>query len=343
MPARLAVATTASLIVLASAPAIGQIRGAIQAAAPDHYRLILISIVGSAVGAGVAWSLIAVRDRRLLRYGLIAAAVCVGAIYSLAMATGNANVDAVERLHFVEYGFLTLLFYRVWSSRRNLAALLLPFMAVFIVGTLDEAIQWFVPVRVGEWRDVLLNGVAIACGLLFGFGLSPPRRVSADLDTDSRRIVMRMTILTVAVFGLFFYTVHVGHEIRDPEIGVFRSRYTAGELLALQAARSQQWRRMPPAALRRYSREDQYLAEALWHLQRRNEADTEGGIWAQWKENLILEKYFAPVLELPTYATPEGARWPREQRDNASVAAAADRRLFVSDAHPFPIYAWFDR
>jgi VanZ family protein len=347
MSVRLAIAIAASAIILMSAPAIGQIRGAIQAAAPDHYRLILIAAVGSALAAGAAWALISIRDRRLLRYGLIASAVCLGAVYSFAMATGNANVDAVERLHFVEYGFLTLLFYRAWAARRDLAAVLLPFMAVLVVGTLDEAIQWFVPVRVGEWRDVLLNGVAIACGLLFGIGVDPPSRLAAHLDSDSRRMLSRMIVATICIFGVFFYTVHIGHEIRDPEIGVFRSRYPAARLLAFQAARLQQWQNSPPTTLRRYSREDQYLAEALWHVQRRNEADSEGGIWAQWKENLILEKYFAPALDVPTYATPEGARWPREQRDSASAAAsaaaAAEQRLFVSDAHPFPIYTWFDR
>jgi hypothetical protein len=345
MIGRLAVAAAASLIVLVAAPAIGQIRGALQAAAPDHYRLILIAVVGAAISVGLGWAFVAIRDRRLVRYGLIAAAVCAGATYSLVMATGNANVDAVERLHFVEYGFLTLLFYRAWSTRRNLAAVLLPLMAVLIVGTLDEGIQWFVPVRVGEWRDVLLNGVAIACGLLFGIGADPPSRPWARLDSD-RRVVTWMTVATLGTFGVFFYTVHVGHEIRDPEIGVFRSRYTAAQLLALQAERSERWRSMPPATLRRYSREDQYLAEALWHVQRRNEADAEGGIWAQWKENLILEKYFAPVLDSPTYATPQGARWPKEQRDSAAAAAlvpSEDRRLFVSDAQPFPIYAWFGR
>ena len=111
-------------------------------------------------------------------------------------------------------------------------------------------------------------------------------------------------------------------------------------MIAHAADRAARWK-TPPDALRRFSREDQYLAEALWHVQRRNDPEGEGGVWATWKENLILEKYFAPVLDIPTYATPAGARWPPEQRANAAAAAAQEgERPFISDAHPFPIYAW---
>ena len=43
-----------------------------------------------------------------------------------------------------------------------------------------------------------------------------------------------------------------------------------------------------------------------------------------WRENLILERYFAPVLDTPTYASPHGNRWPPEQR--ADLANRARRR-----------------
>ena len=340
MNVRLALAVAASLAVVLSAPFIGQLRGFIQEAFPDHYRLIILSLVGLALVVAAQWAVRSITDRRRQRYGLIALAVIVAAGYALATATGNANVDAVERFHFVEYGLLSVLYHRAWGDRGGAAALVLPFMATFIVGTMDEAMQWFVPLRVGEWRDVALNSVAIACGLLFAVAVRrpgprpPPRKA-----TVVRRPGLFATLLAVAAFAAFIYVVHAGHEIRDPAIGVFRSRFTADELLAASADRAARWRTNPPIDVRRLSREDQYLAEALWHVQRRNEADRDRGIWAQWKENLILEKYFAPVLDTPTYLTPEGARWPDEQRANAAAAAASDTRPFVSDAPPIPLYS----
>jgi len=228
---RLALAIGASLVVLVSAPAIGQIRGAIQAAFPGQYRLILGAFVSAAIVAGVLYALATVREARLLRFGLIGAAIAAGAVYSLATATGNANVDAVERLHFVEYGFLALLYHRVWRDRSGAAALLLAFLAVFMVGTLDEGVQWFVPIRVGEWRDVLLNSVAIICGLSFSHALQR-RETPVQPYRSSRRALLGMFGATTLLFAAFFYLVHVGHDVRDPDIGTFRSRYTTSELLA---------------------------------------------------------------------------------------------------------------
>ncbi len=323
--------------MLVSTPAIGQIRGAIQAAFPGQYRLILGAFVVAAIVAGVLYALATVRERRVLRFGLIGAAIVAGTAYSLATATGNATVDAVERFHFAEYGFLALLYHRVWRDRSPAAALLLAFLAVFMVGTLDEGIQWFVPIRVGEWRDVLLNSVAIICGLAFAAALQR-REAHVQPSRSSRRELLVMLGATSLVFASFFYLVHAGHEISDPAIGTFRSHDTANELLANAADRAQRWRTEPLTTLRRYSREDQYMSEGLWHIQARNEAGNDP--LTQWRENLILEKYFQPVLDFPTYNTPKGGRWPDEQRKNVGAVAAADTRPWVSRANPYPIYAW---
>lgn len=352
MSRRLALALGCSAIVVLTAPVVGQLRGAVQSAMPGQYRFILGGIVGGAVAGAVAGALWRIRERRRLRYILLAVAIIAGVGYSSLTATGNANVDAVERFHFVEYGLLTLLFYRVWRDRADQTLVLSPLAAVLTVGTLDEWMQWFVPGRVGEWRDVLLNGAAIACGLLFGLGLDPPAAVPTRLDRSGRIALARVGAPALVVAALFFQTVHLGYEIHDPDAGSFRSRFPADALREAARERSMRWRTDPPTTLRRLSREDQYLAEGLWHVQRRNEVESAGGAWAQWNENLILEKYFAPLLEFPTYTTPSGARWPPEQREQVRAAASAgpdltDRpwpvlsdRAYVSDANPFPIYTW---
>src|SRR4029450_52794 len=84
--------------------------------------------------------------------------------------------------HFVEYGLVTMLFYRAVVPRQpgpgatgwDVSIVLVPGFAALIVGTADEWVQWFVPRRYGEVRDILLNGAAIACGLLFSLGVDPP-------------------------------------------------------------------------------------------------------------------------------------------------------------------------
>jgi hypothetical protein len=337
---RLLLAVATSAMVLLSAPGIGQVRGAIQEAFPDQYRLILAAAVAAPLIVGLAYAIARIRERRVLRLGLIAAAVAVAAVFSLMTRTGNANVDAVERFHFIEYGFLALLYHRVWRDRQRVIALVLAFLAVFMVGTLDEWIQWFVPIRIGEWHDVLLNSVAIVCGLMCAAALHG-QDVPVQPGRSGRRAVPWMVGAASLLFAAFFDCVHIGHEVRDPAIGSFLSRYTAAELLANAADRAQRWRIAPLTTLRRYSREDQYMSEGLWHIQARNEAGTDPV--RQWRENLILEKYFAPVLDFPTYNTPRGGRWPAEQRENVRAIAGADARPWFSQANRSPIYAWFDR
>ncbi|HLG58985.1 MAG TPA: VanZ family protein [Vicinamibacterales bacterium] len=336
MRARLLLALLASLTVVLGAPYVGQIRASIQTALPGQYRNIVGGIVIAAVAAAVVTALARIRERRLLRYGALVAAVGGGVIYAGLTATGNADVDVVERFHFVEYGVLTWLFYRAWRAQGDVTALVFPILAGITVGILDEGFQWLIPARVGELHDVLLNGAAIACGLTFSLGLDPPARATVLPDRNGRRALAVFAAMTIVTLALFVHAVHLGHEIRDSDLGTFRSRYSADDLTAASVDRAVRWRAEPPRGLRRVSMEDHYLAEGIWHIQRRNEGDA----WTAWKENLILEHYFDPVLAFPTYSTPSGARWPPEQRANTAARVGGDPRSYVSTANPYPIYLW---
>lgn len=334
---RLAVALAVSLVVTAGAPYTGQIRGAIQDALPGQYRFILGGIVAAAVALAIVTALLRIRERRVQRYGALALAVGGGALYAFVTATGNANVDAVERFHLVEYGALTWLYYRAWHARGDVSSLVFPALATFMVGIFDEGLQWLVPARVGELRDVLLNGVSIACGLVFSVGLEPPAGDRWIPDRGGRRTIAAFAGAAILMLAVFVNAVHLGHLVRDAEAGEFFSRYSAAELLEASRDRAARWQAAPPRELRRTSIEDHYLAEGAWHIQRRNEVEDPQRVW---HENLILEKYFSPVLEFPTYATGAGAKWPAEQRANNAAQAAGDVRPYRSTANPYPIYTW---
>jgi hypothetical protein len=145
----------------------------------------------------------------------------------------------------------------------------------------------------------------------------------------------------ILVLALFFHAVHLGDDVRDDDIGMFKSRYSRTRLEALAVEKQAEWRRHPPPlVLQRVSREDQYMTEGVTHVQARNEHLAANDPVAAWKENLILEKYYAPVLDTPSYVSRAGHRWSPEQRaDVLSRAQGVDAR-FVSTANPYPIYAW---
>ncbi len=67
-----------------------------------------------------------------------------------------------------------------------------------------------------------------------------------------------------------------------------------------------------------------------------------------WHENLILERFFAPVLDRPTYVSLNGNRWPPEQRADAAARGAADPPFVsagraVSDPGVVETAVWVDR
>ena len=69
----------------------------------------------------------------------------------------------------------------------------------------------------------------------------------AELTTDEAER-KRLLAFVIGLLGAFLATLHLGHEIRDPEIGVFRSRFSAGRLRELGADRRREWGGGPPPA-----------------------------------------------------------------------------------------------
>jgi hypothetical protein len=149
-----------------------------------------------------------------------------------------------------------------------------------------------------------------------------------------------MAVILTLVLALFVQAAFLGYDVSDPAIGVFRSRYTAAELHSAARERSERWRGAPPAAAGGVSREDQYVAEAVWHVRRRNEATASGDVFAAWRENRILETFYAPVLDPPGSLSRAGFRWPGEQRVDIERRAQDDGRPYRSAAEPYRIFVW---
>ncbi len=328
-----------SVLIVLGAPYLGALRGAMLAWFPAHYVAIMWGTVLTGGALLVAACVASIRDRHLPRYLALCAALGFGGSCEWWLRTGDANVDAVEAFHFVEYAAVTFAFYRVWRPRLDLSTFVLPASSAIAVGVCDEWLQWFVPLRAGELRDVAMDGLAVLCGLLFSVAIDPPEAVSLRGRPGSW---VRMGAGTAAVVGLlaaFVASVHLGHSVSDPVTGQFVSRYAAEALDAAALARADLWSRTPPVAVARFSREDQYLSEGLSHVRWRNRAMDDGDLATAWREHLILERFFAPVLEHPSYAAPEGARWTVGMRDEVS-ARAPRLSAYVSAASPLPIYEW---
>ena len=341
---RFVVAVAGSIVLVLSAPFIGYVRAWIRLNFPGQFVRVVGGLIALLGVTAIGLALARVRERRLIRYAAIAAALACAAWYSVATATGLPEVDVVQRFHFIEYGLITFLFYRAWRPLEDPSIVILPVLAGLVVGTADEWLQWFIPNRVGELDDVFLNGVAIACGLVFSLGTDLPAAFHRTLRPGSLRRIGRLAALFVVALAAFFHAVHLGHDIDDEETGGFKSRYSKERLGAMAAEKIEEWRTNPlPLVLRRVSREDQYMSEGVTHVQERNEHAGTGDVWRAWKENRILEKYYAPVLDTPSYVSNTGHRWSPQQRSELEArlrSAPTPPVPYVSAANPYPIYAW---
>ncbi len=72
-----------------------------------------------------------------------------------------------ERIHLLEYGLLSFLVFRIYPSDWSyMFRYWQTFLTVSFIGTLDEIIQYLIPNRVGDVRDIGLNIVSGLLGLV---------------------------------------------------------------------------------------------------------------------------------------------------------------------------------
>ena len=73
----------------------------------------------------------------------------------------------VERIHFIEYAVLGLLI-SLAVDVRTFHRIIYSGCWITLIGAIDEIIQWFLPNRVGDMRDVFMNSVGGLSGLWLG-------------------------------------------------------------------------------------------------------------------------------------------------------------------------------
>jgi hypothetical protein len=140
----------------------------------DHAGSLVMSVAGV-----VAVGLLIARRRRLAAWA--ATAVLAGAYAWLLLNLGRSPA---ERLHLAEYGLLSVLVLRAlridWHGG---GVYYLAWLIAGLLGAFDEVIQWALPNRVFEWKDVGLNiassglGMALAVVLM---GRDPGGSEGAD-------------------------------------------------------------------------------------------------------------------------------------------------------------------
>lgn len=187
------------VVIIASVPVARVLQDAVRASLGRQAYLVVVLVVlalALAAGAWATWRSIGPRAWRRLPWLGVSGAVCAGYVWHLRHAPEEA-------LHFVEYGVLGLLLYRALRSR-------LPDLAVFpaalLIGTafgmVDELIQWLVPGRFWDLRDVFVNALAIALALVALAGGMRPAELTRRPAARSVRWLCGLTAALGLAIGL---------------------------------------------------------------------------------------------------------------------------------------------
>lgn len=289
--------------------------------------LAAVVILAGALVLGVA--LARIRSERWVRYSTLGLGLSMVALPIWLSERGSVEQAAVERMHFVLYGLLGVLFFRAFAGREDgWAAPILALLAATQVGVVDEAFQWYLALRTGELFDVGLNAYSSLCGVVLSLGLfgfparhqrAPPRAV--------RGLGILAAALVLSVAG-FLHFAHLGSLVADPECGSFRSYFERQRLLQLDAERDREWSLAPPSRpFGTLEREDYFQTEAGEHLRLRNRAFEAGQMAVARREQLILERYYSAFLELDE-RYPDGpfryrlAPWDLEKMEKGAAEQA---------------------
>jgi len=251
-----------------------------------------------------------------------------------------------EAIHFLEYGLLGFFLFRALSfTVKDKTIYLTAILIGSLVGILDEILQWIMPLRYWDLRDVGLNAFS---GVLFQVAIwkgIQPKIISERIKPKSVRLVSLLLAANILLLGLCMsntpqrvvrYTqlipalsflqkeetmTEFGHKHQDPEIGTFYSRLTLDELEKTDRERSSEYAQILKEwmekdyekFLRDFSSSTHpFVHELRVHVFRRDKK-YEAGLLAKkdeikrkaffiaYKENLILEKYFALTFRKSEY------------------------------------------
>ncbi len=247
-----------SMVIFATIPLARRIQAAVKDTWSEDaflYAVLVVILATTVVAVRYVRGLEGITPRR------IAWLVAVGGLYVAYVVSLRGN--PVEAVHFVEYGMLGALAFRALAHRTSDTGIYLAAAGVGgIVGILDEAIQWAVPRRVWDLRDIWFNffgaslvQVAIAAGIR-------PAQISGLPSAASVRRICTIASIAVLLLGasllntperIAWYPARIpalgfllegrdvmleyGHLYEIPGIGRFRSRFSPAELARTDAER----------------------------------------------------------------------------------------------------------
>ena len=212
----------------------------------------LLAVIGQVIRHRLSLS-----AQRLLWLVLIA-----GTFTGYTLLLGKRSPE--ESVHFIQYGVLSVLVYRALTiKRRDISVYFSAAVICGIIGTVDEFIQWLVPDRHWDLRDIGINLFAAAMvQIAIAKGVQPPY-IDRHPYPDNLRFLWRLMVIAAIALGASMFNtperiawyaqrlpglgyliqnesvmVEYGYRYEDSDIGIFRSRLAPDDLKRVDRERA---------------------------------------------------------------------------------------------------------
>jgi len=171
-----------------------------------------------------------------------------------------------EAIHFLEYGLLGFLLYQALRYHiRDKGIYLIAVLIGALVGIFDEALQWMIPRRIWDFRDLGLNALSVGLFQLAIWQGIKPKLLDSRIQSRSIKTISRLSIAYLLLFGLCFSNTpervqsyskllpflsflqkeepmsEFKCKHRDPEIGIFFSRMSLEKIAETDRNRAEEY------------------------------------------------------------------------------------------------------
>ena len=162
-------------------------------------ELLAFAVMGIVVAAAVGAVVASHRRRHSIRWADVVWLAGIAAV--LIVWTRSLMGQPEEAVHFIEYGVLGVLLYRALRLHIDAPGVFVAGALLgAIVGTVDEILQWVVPDRYWDFRDLVLNGGA---SILVQIALwRVVRKTGSPVTLQTTRFVCRLAACQIALLIL---------------------------------------------------------------------------------------------------------------------------------------------
>lgn len=187
------------LLIFFTIPVTRKIQGLVYTSVGrEFFTYLVLSVVACGLTGLIYFFIFKLKVKEISQYVWIT--ICAGLYIYL---TIQLRKIPEESIHLIEYGLLSYFVFKALSHRiQDWTIYITGSLVVSLIGITDEVIQWMIPKRYWDFRDIGINIFAgVVFQLLIWKGIKPDI-ISKPLKKISIRILVGVLTVDLFLFGL---------------------------------------------------------------------------------------------------------------------------------------------